>query len=79
MRTPATKRWKSAAAALYLTLLLSPLSAWAYADPGTGAFLVQALAAAFFGVMFYFRKFVYRFFRKPEAGKDGPSPPVTPE
>ena len=49
---------------LTLTLLAliaaTPLPASAYADPGSGAFLLQALYAAVIGGMFYFRKFLSR-------------------
>ncbi|MBZ5603962.1 MAG: hypothetical protein LAO79_16810 [Acidobacteriia bacterium] len=42
-------------------LLASPSKAFAYADPGTGAFIYQAAYAAFLGGAFYFRKFLDRF------------------
>jgi hypothetical protein len=45
-------------------LLSSPTKLAAYADPGTGAFLYQAVYAAFIGGAFYFRKFLSRIFRK---------------
>jgi hypothetical protein len=45
-------------------LLSSPSKLSAYADPGTGAFLYQAVYAAFIGGAFYFRKFLSRIFRK---------------
>jgi len=45
-------------------LLSSPVRAFGYADPGTGAFLYQAAYAAFIGGAFYFRKFLNRIFRK---------------
>ena len=52
-------------AVLGLALLLaSPSKLFAYADPGTGAFLYQAVYAAFLGGAFYFRKFLSRIFRK---------------
>jgi hypothetical protein len=52
-------------AVLGLALLLSsPSKLLAYADPGTGAFLYQAVYAAFLGGAFYFRKFLSRIFRK---------------
>lgn len=41
-------------------LLVTPRSAYGYADPGTGAFLYQAAYAAFLGVSFYLRKFLDR-------------------
>lgn len=41
-------------------LLVTPRSAYGYADPGTGAFLYQAAYAAFLGVTFYLRKFLDR-------------------
>jgi len=52
---------------LYLGIVLlvsSPSRLAAYADPGTGAFLYQAVYAAFIGGAFYFRKFLSRIFRK---------------
>jgi len=45
-------------------LLSSPSNLFGYADPGTGAFLYQAVYAAFIGGAFYFRKFLNRIFRK---------------
>jgi hypothetical protein len=44
--------------------LSSPSKLFGYADPGTGAFLYQAVYAAFIGGAFYFRKFLGRIFRK---------------
>lgn len=51
---------------LILTPLLAatPSRAYGYADPGTGAYLYQAIYAAIIGGAFYFRRFVYRFWRK---------------
>jgi hypothetical protein len=50
---------------LGIGLLLSvPSKLFGYADPGTGAFLYQAVYAAFIGGAFYFRKFLNRIFRK---------------
>ena len=45
----------------------------AYIDPGSGALLWQAILAGFFGVMFYFRKFIGRFTFKKK--KDEQAPP----
>jgi len=45
-------------------LLASPSRLFGYADPGTGAFLYQAVYAACIGGVFYFRKFLGRIFRK---------------
>lgn len=45
-------------------VLASPSSAYAYADPGTGAFLYQAAYAAFLGAAFYLRKVLNRIWRK---------------
>jgi hypothetical protein len=42
-------------------LLATPSKAFAYADPGTGAFLYQAAYAAFLGGTFYLRKLLNRF------------------
>ena len=50
---------------LWIPLLLAtPLPAFGYADPGTGAFLYQAIYAAFLGGTFYLRKFLNRFWGK---------------
>ncbi|HEY2843202.1 MAG TPA: hypothetical protein VGJ09_06115 [Bryobacteraceae bacterium] len=45
-------------------LLATPSHLFGYADPGTGAFLYQAVYAACIGGVFYFRKFLNRIFRK---------------
>jgi hypothetical protein len=45
-------------------VLSTPSKASAYADPGTGAFVYQAVYAAFLGGTFYFRKFLSRFWRR---------------
>ena len=45
-------------------LLISPVKAYGYADPGTGAFIYQAVYAAFLGGMFYFRRLLDRIWRK---------------
>jgi hypothetical protein len=42
-------------------LMATPSRALAYADPGTGAFIYQAVYAAFLGGTFYLRKFLNRF------------------
>jgi hypothetical protein len=47
-----------------VVLLASPSYMFGYADPGTGAFLYQAVYAACIGSVFYFRKFLSRIFRK---------------
>ena len=55
--------------ALMLAILLLaalPSTAFGYTDPGTGAYVYQAVYAAFIGGVFYFRRFVTRFFRKRE-------------
>jgi hypothetical protein len=51
---------------LIMLVLLSatPSPALGYADPGTGAFLYQAVYAAVIGGVFYFRKFISRLWRK---------------
>lgn len=43
-------------------LLATPSKAFAYADPGTGAFIYQAAYAAFLGGSFYLRRLLRRFF-----------------
>ncbi len=45
-------------------LLVSPSPAFGYADPGTGAFLYQAMYAIFLGGTFYLRRMLDRVFRK---------------
>jgi len=45
-------------------LLATPARAYAYADPGTGAFVYQAAYAAFLGGAFYLRRFLNRLFRR---------------
>jgi hypothetical protein len=45
-------------------LLATPSKAFGYADPGTGAFVYQAVYAAFLGSAFYLRKFLDRFRRR---------------
>jgi len=50
---------------LWLPLVLVlPLPAFGYADPGTGAFLYQAFYAAFLGGTFYLRKALDRYWGK---------------
>ena len=58
-----------AALAMFLILLTEP-RAYAYTDPGSGALLWQALAAAFVGAGFYFRKFLFHFFPKKKIEKE---------
>jgi hypothetical protein len=48
--------------ALVVCLLATPGSANAYADPGAGAFVYQALYGALLGGTFYFRRFLDRVF-----------------
>ena len=45
-------------------LLATPVRAFGYADPGTGAFLYQAAYAAFLGGVYYFRRMLDRFWKK---------------
>jgi hypothetical protein len=45
-------------AAALLVFLAAPSTAHAYLDPGSGSLLWQALIAALFGAMFYFRRFI---------------------
>jgi hypothetical protein len=50
---------------LLLALLLSTgafFEARAYTDPGSGLLLWQSMVGAFFGGMFYFRKYLGRWF-----------------
>jgi len=47
-----------------LLIFATPSKAFGYADPGTGAFLYQAVYAAFLGGAYYLRRFLDRFWRK---------------
>ena len=62
MRILETKRlaWRAVGSAVGLALLVlaTPRRASAYVDPGSGAMLWQAAAAAFIGSLFYLRRFV---------------------
>jgi hypothetical protein len=49
---------------LVILILASPSRASAYVDPGSGAFVYQAVYAAFLGGAFYFRKFLGRIWRR---------------
>ena len=54
-------------------LILTETEAYAfYIDPGSGALLLQALLAAFFGGLFYFRNLIARmfFWRKTKKNKE---------
>ena len=69
MIKPATQTRASpllGALALSVFLTCTPTKAYGYADPGTGAFVYQAVYAAFIGGIFYFRKLVNRL-----RGKSG--------
>ena len=60
------RNWAVASTVLGLLALLlaSPSRALGYVDPGSGSFIYQAVYAAFLGGVFYFRKFLLRFFKK---------------
>ncbi len=46
-----------------IVLIVMETEAYAfYVDPGSGALILQALIAGFFGSVFYFRKFLARMF-----------------
>jgi hypothetical protein len=45
-------------------LLATPAKAFGYTDPGTGAFVYQAMYAVFLGGSFYLRKFLDRLGRR---------------
>jgi len=67
MLKPGRRPFVSSASVLLLAialLLSSPSQLFGYADPGTGAFLYQAVYAAFIGGAFYYRKLLSRIFRK---------------
>ena len=54
-------------------LIVTETKAYAfYVDPGSGVLLLQALLAAFFGGLFYFRKLIARmfFWRKTKKNKE---------
>ncbi len=60
---------------------LTPVSALAYIDPGTGSYVIQLAIAAFVGVMFSLRIFwkkIVRLFKKgqPDQPKTDDKPPV---
>jgi uncharacterized integral membrane protein len=50
--------------ALFLLSLASEQSLKAYADPGSGAMIVQIILATIVGGLFRFRKFIGRFRRR---------------
>ena len=52
----------------FLVFSFSIQEAKAYADPGTGAMLWQALAGAFIGFMFYFHRFIKWIEKKRGSG-----------
>ena len=60
-----------AIAMLCLALMLEQPAA-AYTDPGTGAMLLQAVMAGFFGLVFHFRRAIFqvRAFKKTTAKPD---------
>lgn len=45
-------------------LLLTPRPAQAYIDPGSGAFLYQALCAACLGGLYFIRRLINKFRRR---------------
>jgi hypothetical protein len=45
-------------------MLATPSKAYGYADPGTGAFVYQAVYAAFLGGSFYLRRLLDRIWGK---------------
>jgi hypothetical protein len=60
-------------AALAGIAVLMPTSAYAYLDPGSGAFAVQALLAAIAGGLIAIRAYgkrVMGFFRRPKSSPD---------
>ena len=59
-------------AALVLTFLGIAIEqpAAAYTDPGSGAFILQMIAASVVGGLFYFRKFFAFFRRSPKDPKE---------
>jgi hypothetical protein len=53
-------------------LLVVPVKAYGYADPGTGAFLYQAAYAAFLGGTFYLRRLLDRVWRRRNRAESDP-------
>lgn len=41
-------------------IVLFPMKAWAYLDPGTGSVILQVLAALFFGALFTIKSFWHK-------------------
>lgn len=59
MKTELRLVMKSVSAAAALVLLYTP-SAYAYIDPGSGAFILQVIGIFIAGVVFYFRQAMYQ-------------------
>ncbi len=55
---------------LFFLLACCEREARAYTDPGTGALIWQTAAAAFVGLMFYFRKLTMWFKARKKEPKD---------
>jgi hypothetical protein len=49
---------------LFPLMLIGPVKAFGYADPGTGAFVYQAAYAAILGGAFYLRRLLDRFWHR---------------
>ena len=67
--------------AALLSLVVIPPAHAAYVDPGSGAFLMQALLAGALGTVFYFRRALGRLlgFRNPKSVAPAASPPAETE
>jgi hypothetical protein len=58
-------------------LLVAPVDAWAYLDPGTGSFVLQMAAAGFFAAMVTLRQYmayIKAWFKGGSAKKDDQAP-----
>lgn len=63
-----------------LVLLLTPRTAWAYLDPGTGSYMLQVAAAGLLASMFTIKLYWQRvkvWFRALSAAKPPPDAPAS--
>ena len=79
--------FRAVAAVLLLSVLLHPMAAHAYIDPGTGSLILQGLIAAFVGAAFALKNFYYTkvkrvidfvLGRKPAPPREDDTPPSPP-
>jgi hypothetical protein len=57
------RQWTVIASLLMLLMVAVPSPVFGYIDPGSGAFVYQAIYAAILGGIFYFRKLLSRLFK----------------